>query len=340
MQIDKRTRVQNIREVWPKETDFSEWLMTDDGIEFLAQEIGIEIENPRRESRPGDYPCDIAANVLGDEDHIVVIENQYGKSNHDHLGKLLTYAAVHKAMTGIWIAETVSDDHRQVIDWLNDNSPPNVNLYLAELKLYRIGASPVAPQLDVVCRPNAAVKETKSGLGESDKERRAWRRRMWTEIHEAVRAVNPPFRLQKPGGEHWSAISLGRSAFSLNMLLTPKNQSIGIDLYVQPSWKEHAFAALEAQKAEIEAEIGAPLQWLPNPGKKAARILLEAKIDSRRPENEPAVRKWFAENTVLMYRVFRDRVLKLAGPEEGDDARSTRQPDEPDRTSEQTRSDA
>lgn len=128
MKIGKKVRVPDVRQVWKKENDFSDWLVTEDGVALLAEELGVEIENLTRESRPGDYPCDIVGNRLGDEIHVVVIENQYGKTNHDHLGKLLTYAAVHRAMTGIWISEMISDDHRQVIDWLDENTPPNVNL--------------------------------------------------------------------------------------------------------------------------------------------------------------------------------------------------------------------
>lgn len=174
--VAKIERTQDIHWVWKRETDFSDWLVTEDGVAFLAEELGIEIEDLRRESRPGDYPCDLLGNLLGDENHIVVIENQYGKTNHDHLGKLLTFAAVHKAMTVIWIAEKVSDDHREVIDWLNENTLTNVNLYLVGLELFRIGNSPAAPQLDIVCRPNLTVKETKSGLSQAGQGHHLWRR--------------------------------------------------------------------------------------------------------------------------------------------------------------------
>ncbi len=314
LQIGKRERVQDVRSVWRRENDFSDWLITEDGIALLSEELGIEIENLTRESRPGDFPCDIVGNLLGDENHIIVIENQYGKTNHDHLGKLLTYAAVHKAMTGIWISETVSDDHRQVIDWLNENTPNNVNLYLVGLKLYRIGNSPVAPQLDVVCRPNAAVKEINSVHSQADIEIRNWRKRMWTAIHDEIKPLRPQFRLQKASDDHWSSITLGRANFHLNMLLTPKNSSIGIDLYITVAWKITAFEALFAQKDQIEEELGAPLQWVLLPEKKTSRVLLEVKIDPRNPANEEEVRKWFAINVVKMHEVFKKRVMALVEP--------------------------
>lgn len=316
MLIGKRERVEDVRSVWRREPDFSDWLVTEDGASLLAEELGLEIENLHRESRPGDFPCDISGNLLGDENHIVVIENQYGKTNHDHLGKLLTYAAVHKAMTGIWISESISDDHRQVIDWLNENTPTTVNLYLVGLKLYRIGNSPVAPQLDVVCRPNIAVKETKSGLSLADQERHSWRREMWEEIHAAILHAKPKFRLQKPRGDHWSSISIGRAGFHLNMLLTPRYGSIGIDLNISVPWKAEAFEALMSQKHDIESELGASLQWLPMMGKKSARILLDTTINPRKKECLAEVSSWFIEYSGRMYDVFKPRVAQLIEPEQ------------------------
>lgn len=311
MNIGRRER-EPIRKLWPKETDFSDWLVTEDGIALIAQDVGIEIENPTREHKLGDFPCDVVANLVGDEDHVVVIENQYGRTNHDHLGKLLTYASVRKAMTGIWIAEEAADDHRQVIDWLNENTPPSVNLYLAELKAYRIGDSDAAPQLDVVCRPNIAEKLTRSGQSPAERELCEWRLAMWEVIHKAVLAHKQPFRLQKPSTAHWSSVALGRSGFSLSMLLTPRNQSIGIEMKVHPEeWKDSAYKQLLADKKAIEDQLGSPLDWREMEGKKSARALLEVKLDPRRKENEKAVCEWFAAKLPLMYATFRDRVSKL-----------------------------
>ena len=152
--IGKQTILPSIKEIWPKEPEFSDWLSSEPGVELLAQDLGIEIENARREAKGANFPCDIVGNLVGDEKHIIVIENQFGRTNHDHLAKLLTYAAAHNAMTGIWIAEEAPDDHRQVIDWLNENTPDNISLYLVEVKAYTIGTSDPAPRLDAVCRPN------------------------------------------------------------------------------------------------------------------------------------------------------------------------------------------
>lgn len=316
MLIAKRTPVQNIRALWPKEPYFSDWLITQDGIDFLAQNLEVEIENPRREAKGSNFSCDVVGNLVGDENHVVVIENQFGRTNHDHLAKLLTYAAAHKAMTGIWIAEEVADDHRQVIDWLNENTPDTVALYLAELKAYTIGASGAAPQLDLVCRPNVTMKQANSDLSAGDIERREWRIAFWQEIHDAMKTRKLPFRLQKPGPGHWSSIAIGRSGFHVSMLLTPKNKSIVVETVIQPSgWKDSAFDQLQLQLQEIESEVGRPMQWRPMPEKASSRILIEEKIDPDDPTNRKKICDWFSEWTPKVFLAFQDRVKKLAEPE-------------------------
>jgi len=284
--ISKRTQVKSLKALWQQETHFSDWLTTQDGIDLLAQDLEIEIENPQREGKSANFSCDIVANIVGDESHVVVIENQFGRTNHDHLAKLLTYAAVHKAVVGIWIAEDAADDHRQVIDWLNENTPNTVSLYLVELKAFTIGSSPAAPQLDVVCRPNVTMKQANANLSEGDKKRNQWRLEFWTEIHNRMKSEKLPFRLQKPSQDHWSSIAVGRSGFHL-----------------------------KAQAAVIEKEVGATLDWRPMLDKGSAKVMLEAKIDPKGDGNRKAVSDWFAVWTPKMFLAFSNRVKALTEPD-------------------------
>jgi hypothetical protein len=314
--VSKRSQVKNIKSLWQQETHFSDWLTTQDGIDLLAQDLELEIENPRRESRGANFSCDIVANIVGDENHVVVIENQFGRTNHDHLAKLLTYAAVHRAVVGIWIAEEAADDHRQVIDWLNENTPNTVSLYLAELKAFTIGSSPAAPQLDVVCRPNVIMKQGNAALSDSEKKRNEWRLAFWTDIHQRMKQDRLPFRLQKPGEDHWSSVAIGRSGFHLSMLLTPKNESVVVELVIQPKgWKDAAFTILESQAPQIEKELGRTLEWRAMPDKVSARVLLEEKLNPGIEGNRAAVCDWFAKWTPKMFSVFSNRVKALNMPE-------------------------
>ena len=314
MTLGKRTPVDNLKTLWAKESEFSDWLASPDGLELLAQDLEIQIENPMREGKKANFPCDILASMVGEEKHIVVIENQFGRTNHDHLAKLITYAAAQKAMTGIWIAEEAADDHRQVIDWLNANTPDSISFFLAELKAYKINDGVPAPQLDVVCRPNITMKRKISGMSEGEQKRRAWRQAYWEDIHQYMKKVKLPFKLQKPSGDHWSSVSIGRSGFHIAMLLTPKNQSIAVEVYVKPEWKDNAFKQLKKQADSIHSELRRKLDWRPMPEKQSARILLEEKIDPRKDVNREAVCEWFTKWTPKIYSAFKDRIKNLVEP--------------------------
>lgn len=311
IQVAKRARITDLRGIWPKETDFSDWLVTEDGLALIAEDIGVEVDDPQREHAPGDFSCDIVGHVLGDENHTIVIENQFGKTNHDHLGKLLTYASANSALTAIWLAEHIADDHRKVIDWLNDNTPASISFYLARIQAYRIGDSPVAPQLEVVCRPNLQIKAQKGSGSPELKARHIWRQSLWDEILSYIADKNPPFRVQSASTDAWSNIAVGRSHFALSLTLTPKRQCIGCELWMNPPWKRDAFDQLKAQSEEIEAGIGERLQWMPLPGKKGARILLEAPIDPKDDDNRQKVKEWMYRQSVAFYEAFHDRVKQL-----------------------------
>jgi hypothetical protein len=273
--------------------------------------MGLYIEEPQRESRAGNYPCDITGLLAGEEEHIIIIENQFGKTDHDHLGKLLTHTAMRSAITAIWIAENIADDHRQSIDWLNANTPSHCNFYLAQIKVDEIfGTNIVLPYLDVICRPNIQAKIQRNETSE-DKERHLWRRSMWNEILDYIKNQSPPFKLQSPSKSHWSTISIGRSHFGINLLLLPSKSKVGCDLYFNCDWKDEAFQQLLSQKESIEMEIGVALQWLELPDKKSSRILLEVDIDPKKEDNLEKIKKWMAEMSVRFYEVFKQRVAQL-----------------------------
>jgi len=75
-----------IRKVFSREEEFSNWLV--ENIEILEEKIGVELEDIEREYQIGCYFADIVARDANRGD-VVIIENQFEKTNHDHLGKFL-----------------------------------------------------------------------------------------------------------------------------------------------------------------------------------------------------------------------------------------------------------
>ena len=153
----------NPRDVWKDEArDFTPWLASEDGLALLGDALGVEIDLIATESRTGSYKTDIVAQIIDEDDErIVIIENQLDSTNHDHLGKIITYASGHNAVTCVWVAPSFTDDHRQAMDWLNENMP-DVTFFALEIDLIRIGDSIPAPQLKTISSPNEWKKAVRA----------------------------------------------------------------------------------------------------------------------------------------------------------------------------------
>jgi hypothetical protein len=87
----------------------------------------LELQVEGVEVPVGPFSADILAKDTSE--NFVIIENQFGKTDHDHLGKVLTYAATLDASAVIWIAERFTDEHRKAIEWLNDHTSEGLGLY-------------------------------------------------------------------------------------------------------------------------------------------------------------------------------------------------------------------
>ena len=151
-----------IKEVWPYEDrNFTPWLAQSESLALLGDTLGLTLELHKKEQAVGDFSADILCRRSGgdtDAESWVVIENQYGVSDHDHLGKLLTYAAGLKARTVVWIAEEFRDEHRAALELLNTSSAREYAYFGIEIKLLKIDQSRPAPQFNVVVQPNDWAK--------------------------------------------------------------------------------------------------------------------------------------------------------------------------------------
>lgn len=154
------TEITDLRTVWPHEaTDFSPWLANN--IERLNEALGIQIVIQDTESPVGNFAVDIYA-TDADTGKRIIIENQLEQTDHDHLGKLITYASGKDASLIIWVVKHAREEHRASIEWLNAHTDEDIGFILIELKLYRIGNSDVAPFFQVLERPNNWAKEMKT----------------------------------------------------------------------------------------------------------------------------------------------------------------------------------
>lgn len=126
----------DLRSVWQnEERDFTRWLV--ENIELLGSALGIEIEDARAEESVGDFSSDIVAREMNTGETIV-IENQYNKTDHDHLGKLLTYSSGKNAGFSMWLAEEFRPEHRSVLEWLNESGPKDAKFFAIKPRVVSI----------------------------------------------------------------------------------------------------------------------------------------------------------------------------------------------------------
>lgn len=111
-----------LRDVWPHEAlDFTKWLSQESNLAMLSSAVGIELELIETESSVGSFNVDIYAQEVG-TGRKAIIENQLEDTNHDHLGKVITYAAGKGAEIVVWVVAHARDEHRQAIEWLNQHT--------------------------------------------------------------------------------------------------------------------------------------------------------------------------------------------------------------------------
>ena len=155
--------IKDLREVWSHEAhDFTPWLAKN--ISILGDEVGIDISIEETESSVGDFNVDIFA-TDADTGKKIIIENQLEETDHDHLGKLITYASGKSADLVIWLVRKARPEHRAAIEWLNNHTDEGVGFILCEIKVFRIGNSEPAPKFEIIEQPNNWVKEMKKPSG-------------------------------------------------------------------------------------------------------------------------------------------------------------------------------
>lgn len=203
--LSRLEEIKDLRTVWPHEAlDFTPWLSQDDNISLLADAVEMDITVDETESSVGDFNVDIFASETG-TDRKIIIENQLEDTNHDHLGKLITYASGKSADVVIWVVKHAREEHKAAIEWLNNHTDDNVGFFLCEIKLYRIGSSEPAVKFEVVERPNDWTKEVRKS--ESVNETQQSRYDYWVAFEDYVfniPAFAKNFKRRKPSTDHTS----------------------------------------------------------------------------------------------------------------------------------------
>ena len=305
-----------IRDMWNDEaSDFTPWLADEQNIELLSETIGIELEVEAQEKEVGPFRADILCKdtITG---HWVLIENQLERTDHTHLGQLLTYAAGLNAVSIVWIAERFTSEHRAALDWLNEITDETVNFFGLEVELWRIGNSPMAPKFNVISQPNdwtKTVSSTARRLTQSDlTETQQLQLEYWTAFRVVLQQRDGVITPVKPQPQHWLDFAVGRSYFNLSALANTRDKRIGIRLWLAGANAKPHFYLLEQDKGDIEKEVGAELVWHELPDKKHCHITLHRLQTDPKMRHEWADQhQWLSEKLELCHKVFSPRVKEL-----------------------------
>lgn len=303
----------DLRKVWLSEpSHFTPWLAGETNLSLLADTLGMDLVLEGQEKDVGPYRADIVCKDTTDAS-LVLIENQLDKTDHTHLGQLMTYAAGLDAVTIVWIAERFTDEHRAALDWLNEITNEKVSFFGLEIELWRIGDSSIAPKFNVVCKPN---DWTKGGAGGGATgtitETGQLQREFWLAFREFLAERKSRLKPQKAHPQHWMDLSLGRANFHLSALVNTKERRLSAGVFMDGRYAKQQFKALLAMRAEIETELGLPVEWRELPNRQESQILSsKAESDIRDRGVWPSHHKWLAEALERLDSVFRGRVQQL-----------------------------
>ena len=301
----------DIRQVWPTEPGhFTPWL--GDNLDKLGAEIGLDLELVETEAQVGPFRLDVRAqdaNIRGE----VIIENQFGHTDHSHLGQLLTYASGFDAGVVVWIAENFRDEHRKALDYLNHRTGEDTQFFGVEVELWKIDSSRPAVNFKMVAFPNEWAPNR--GLGTIPASGRGEQyREFYQTLIETMRDVHKFTNRKKAGTRAYCTFPTGQTGFSYAPYLTASNMNRArVELYLDSDRDRNktCFDLLVSDREDIEADLG-ELLWERLDDKKACRISIarSGSIDDDE-ETLEEIRDWMVDRLLKFKEVFGPRLAEL-----------------------------
>jgi hypothetical protein len=265
----------DIRKIWPSEPgNFTPWLA--ENINKLSTILGMDLEIIQKEYAVGDFSADIVAKDLASS-NLVIIENQYGVSDHKHLGQILLYCAGINASCVLWIAESFKDEHKKTIEWLNNNTVNNIGFYAIELEIIQIDDSKPVPLFKVIESPNKNVVTGggNGSLGTSDTQEKY--RQYFQKLIDELREKHKFTNAKKGQPQGWYAFPSDNSNVYLYETSFAFNERVRVGVYLDTKDQiknKDIFDKLFSEKETIEKELGEEICWERLDDKRACRIVI------------------------------------------------------------------
>lgn len=303
MRLGKLEEINDLRSVWATEAGhFTPWLAKDENIAELGDALGLDITVEEIESNVGDFRVDIFASETNNGRKIV-IENQLEDTNHDHLGKLITYATGKSANIIVWLVKQAKPEHSAAINWLNKYTTEEIGFFLCEIKLYKIGESDPAVKFEVIEKPNNWSKGVQKMANAKPIEQQ--RHEYWTAFKNYATNntdFNKQFKVRNPSTDHWMNFSIKTSSCHISVSQIAKRNAISVEVYI-PDNKE-LYQHFLKHKDEIQQKTGVEYEWKELPEKKASRIIIEEPFDLRNQGEWPKQFDWIISQMIKMKSAF------------------------------------
>lgn len=306
----------DLRTGWKTEdTEFTPWLAKEQNIKLLGNAINIELEVEQQEQNVGIFRADILCKNTADNTW-VVIENQIERTDHKHLGQLITYASGLSAVTVVWIAAKFTDEHRAALDWLNECTDEKLNFFGIEIELWRIGNSAIAPKFNVVCKPNdwtrTVAKEAKNIENGALTETKQLQYEFWSTLQEYMQENSKNVKARKPSPQHWMDFAVGKTGFRMSAIMNSETNKLAIWFTTYGDDAKPNFYALYRLKSELEEKVGFCFEWREMPDKLSSNIVVEKSVDDVFcTEKWDEYAGWFNETMNKIYVVFNPIIKNL-----------------------------
>lgn len=288
---------------WKHEAnDFTKWLAQEENLALLSNEIGFDIKLIQTEAKVGSFNVDILAEeeISG---HKIVIENQLEISDHDHLGKIITYASGYDAKVIIWVVKDVREEHRNALDWLNENTNEDIGFYLLKIELWQIGDSLPAPKFEMISKPNDWAKAVKSSADSAKlTETKLKQLEFWDTFKIFAKQNNTKLRFQKSYPQHWTDISIGNSECHISLTINSRDKQFGCEIYIPNN--KILYNTFFEHKDEIEGQLKEKLEWMELPEKKASRIKLSIPGNFDKETDWEKYFEWLQDKAQDFQKVF------------------------------------
>ena len=295
-----------LRDVWEREdTHFTNWLAEDENISELMDEIGVTAENVKTEDKAGRFNCDITADEV-ETSKKIIIENQLEKTDHSHLGQLLTYASSFDASIIVWVVADVTDEHKQAIEWFNKNMIDKISFFLVKVELWQIGDSKPAPKFNIIVEPNdwAKITYNKSSYSNEMTDRKLMNLSFWQGLVEYSENNNNDLKItRKPRPQHWySTSSVGVSKVDLTFIVASRDSYVAVQLYISD---QEIYNRLEQNKSDFNNFFNNhEIVWMPLPDKKASRIITKFQCNVKDEEMWDQYFEWIVKTGEIFIKAF------------------------------------